>query len=121
MADPKMDAILEKLLERSRKGEVAWEETARENQYQVSSADTSFRIAHDDRYSSDRGYSLSVTDERGLVLESLNSFGQANEKLVELYNMARRRALGVEERLERALKGLESQGSLGGNDRPQPR
>jgi len=108
--------IASKLLERSRKGEVAWQKTVKDTEFIVSFPEYSFVIATIRYSDSEPDYELSLTDERGTKIESLvfrNSKEDGYQALEELFQSARRRALGIDRRLEKALKDLEQGGLIG--------
>jgi hypothetical protein len=120
MTENKLFELAEKLNEQTRTGKITWETTASSNSFQTAFPQYTVRIA---RYSSDDedrapDYALIINDESGKTLESVTDVslqaavkpalpgGKAFLVMQELYNNARRGALGVDAAIESLLKSL---------------
>jgi hypothetical protein len=112
MADQRMFAIAEKLLELTRNGQVNWRETVDSNQFIVSIPRQTFSIRCVDLF---REYSLSLINQRGSIVESLtlDTGEKGYQTLEDLFNIAYRTARKVDEQLDEALKALDQGGPIG--------
>ncbi len=114
MSNPKLVATILKLHEKTKKGELQWEETSNERVYQVSFPGYTVQMFH--RLSQEGAdaldYFIRILNENGGVLEESSDLDLKEEwepsfrVMKELYEMARRRALGVEQALNNILKAL---------------
>ena len=120
MDDVRILGIAEKLVERSRKGEVTWQETVDEDEFAVSFPDYSIVIERVRRVGLNARYRLSLMSKNGFRLDSLSpeASGGGHPDLKELFEIARRKALQVDERLDQALKALNEEGAIGLVDAP---
>ncbi len=113
MADTKLLEIAEKLLERTRNGEVNWRETVDSNEFIVSFPKQTLAIEKMIRGT----YQISLVNERGNTIESLRSPSsidfQGGKILQDLFELARRRALQIDIRLDEALNALDQEGPIG--------
>ena len=103
----KLGILIPKLLERTQRGEISWQETADESRFLFSSAEYSIAVAHDSGSSyTYETFELSVINERGITIDSLSIRANLEEsiELAELYASAKRRALGADEILDKVLK-----------------
>lgn len=114
MADGKLERMVKvaaTLLERSRTGEVAWEETANANTFLCSFPDYSARIARSRDDGWDESFELVIVDSKGRRLDSLASDQRGADVLPEMFELARRRALNVDEALGNFLETLTASSS----------
>jgi hypothetical protein len=111
MADPRMFAIAEKLLDLTRNGQVNWRETVDPNEYIVSLPSQTFSIQHIGQFL----YSLSLLNQRGKVIEDLplSLHDTGFQTLEDLFIMADRKTRKVDEQLDEALKALDQGGPIG--------
>ena len=113
--------IVHRLLERSRKGDVAWQKTIIDNEYIVSFPSYSMVIGNT-RFN----YKLSLADAKGSRLESIEPSdlddvdlrNEAFHALEQLFVYARRKALRIDRQLEDVLKALDQEGPVGLVDEP---
>ncbi len=113
----KSTQLLLKLLEKTKRGDIQWNETEIEGTFQAAFPAYSVRIsseAEPGKALSD--YFLKIYNQEGkqieeisqyTVADDLNSSYEAGQKLQELYEMARRIAMHVEEALDNLLLELE--------------
>jgi hypothetical protein len=113
MSYPKMALLVRKLLEKSRQGKIAWEQSPKAGVYQASFPEFTVQIGTRGR-----------EDETDVVLRIFNSGGQLVEEIadpelrgdieksfgvmMEIYETARRTAMGVEQALDKLLSELAS-------------
>ena len=101
-------AIANKLLERTDRGAVKWEEAAEEKKFLTSFSQYSVAI----RKTLSLGwgpdqYTISLIDAAGKLLEEVSEKESSSAVLTTLYQKARREALGVEKALDDVLGSLE--------------
>ena len=105
MANEKMIKIATSLLEKSRKGEIAWEETSDQDTYLASFPSYSVQLVK----ATDWLFILSIVDSKGRRLDSLRSGDEGipdSVRLNDLFEMARHRALSVDVTLDDVLENL---------------
>ena len=107
MSDERLVQIAEKLLERSKRGEIEWKETAGESSFSVSFPGYSATIT---KVSSSR-YKLAVQNRLGTDVDSLRASGTRRdsepfEMLMQLFQVARRVGVGTDQVLEGLLGHL---------------
>jgi len=106
MADAKLSMILIRLRAKTIAGELKWEKTEEEGEYQVSLPQYSIRISRDRSFTK-----LAIFDDSGDFIESLSvadiSDPGVRNTLESLYSEARRIALGVDEALDNILNDLK--------------
>ena len=111
MADTKSDRIVRSLLEKSRINQVAWNPSVTEDRYAVNLADSSIVIEHRPGLAR-----LSVLNESGTEIDGTDWLaGSDADALRELFQLARKRALEVEKRLDEVLAAVTAEGELGGD------
>lgn len=115
MADTRLAQIAEQLLEKSRLDQVAWQETVVEDVYALNLADSSVMVEQ----RGDR-VRLRVLNESGTELEATSwaqpgSWDALSVALTELFQLARKRALQTDERLDALLQAMQVEGNLGGD------
>lgn len=105
MNDEKIIAIAERLLEKSEKGEVAWSDTAVQNNFAVDFPDYSISLHLDMIYGN---YTLKVHNERGSIVQSLGASRdeEAYSTLAALFESAKGTALKADELLDNILERL---------------
>lgn len=103
-----IDEVLTKLLERTDEGRVNWKTTADERTFLAAFGNASVTI---------RGYTdgrptLSILNNAGVEIETLDgdepSGREWHQELNELYQKARRVALGVDSQLDDLMRALET-------------
>ena len=112
MSMRKLLDIGNKLLVRSRLGEVAWQASDAENTYFVTYSLYAFEIWSDEVFPD--FYTISALNENGVAVESLevrenNDNGEAYTLVSELYYLAKRRAIGADTVLDTLLQEIEQQ------------
>lgn len=119
MAYPKLARMVSEIHRRTSGGSMRWEETSTENTFQVALANYTLRISQiTSNYEDDISYYFAITDEKGREIEGLSpgDFDQTelgkrpHVVLKEIYEGARRMALGVEKSLDDILSQLEQGG-----------
>jgi len=117
MAYSKLLKVVKQLGTRTSEGSVAWEETGKEGVFQASFPNYSVRISrswHDFEESYD--YYLRLYNQNGSVIEEVTQAGlagpdlsgpEAYQLLEELYEGARRKAMGVDQALDTILDNLD--------------
>jgi hypothetical protein len=114
MADEKLEKMVKiatTLLERTRAGEIVWEETADKDTFLCSFPDYSARIARSRDDGWDESFELVIVDSKGRRLDSLSSGQGGADILPEMFELARRRALNVDEALGNFLETLTASSS----------
>jgi hypothetical protein len=109
--EEKLISLAGKLLQRTERKEVSWEESVEEDTFVTSFSQysVSIRKVSSQAYAED-AYKLSLIDENGKTLEALEleaDHGKSHRLLGSLYQTVRRHALGVEEALDNLLKSLD--------------
>ena len=105
MSDEKLLKIAEKLLERTRAGEIPWSETASPDNFAAPFPEYAVTVQE---YSG-RIYRFSVHNEKGTVVESTSLKG-VDTILGRLYESARSRVLKSDEILDALLNRLSGDG-----------
>jgi hypothetical protein len=99
--------LVERLKRLSAEGKVDWEETADEDTFQAAVSKfvvTVSRIGP----RSDPSYRITIRDQTGKVIEEATAYsGQEWGQLSDIHDLARRRALHVDEALSELLSSLE--------------
>lgn len=118
----KAKEIFLKLYGKTQRGEISWEETEEEEEFQTAFPGYSIRIGRErDQYKALPYYYLKIFNEQGKLLEVIREadiLGEWGEKeptpaMLDLYEMARRIAMRVEEALDHILSELEGEGEHG--------
>jgi hypothetical protein len=101
MADDKIVRLVRLLFEKTKAGEIGWEETSNLNIFQCSVSNYSILISRQ---------TLTVCDEEGKIIEEVDGLAPLQEgvRLSELFELARRQAMGVERALDEILLLLEA-------------
>jgi len=116
MADSRIALLVERLHERTLNNRLLWEKTVDVGVYQVVSGVHSIHVAkREDRDSwgnlIGHDFALEIYDEEGTLIEEIGAKdleASALEKLKELYELARRQAMGVDKIIDSLLSELES-------------
>lgn len=108
----KYATLAQRLVARQAKGRLDWKETETEGLFQVSFPDYSIRIQlQENPYGRDYAV-VSIYNDEGTELDTFTSLAlqdewpDANEQLVQLYQFARRAALGVDKAIDSLLREL---------------
>lgn len=112
-----------KLSEKTKGGSVIWEDTAQKGTYQASINRIAVQISQvaGTGWGDECDYKISIFDSDGDMVESFESQDidpllpagvNAQEMLDEMYNAARRMALGTEQVLDALLESLEEDDDL---------
>ena len=101
MADDKIVRLVRLLLEKTKAGEIKWEETSKLNIFQCSLSNYTLLISRQ---------TLTVCNEVGDIIEEVDGQAPLKEgvRLSELFELARRDAMGVEKALDEILLLLEA-------------
>src|SRR5438874_2332702 len=114
MEDDKGLALFEEILEKTRSGRIKWEPTADEDRF-VASVAGKFTILIKSRDDTSVGIGLRVegpalvlkdADDRVLITVGYDIQGIGPHQLEDLWEMVRRRALRVDEKVDEALTEL---------------
>lgn len=99
-----MQDVLTKVLERTREGKIAWKDTGATDRFTVVIGDSVMYVAE-----GGGSHSFIVLDGSGLELGRLESDVMRNQlaPLRELLDLARRQALGIDERLSGLMAELD--------------
>jgi len=112
MSYKKLSTLVTNLLRSSNLGTVSWEETAKKNAYQAAFGTNVLQISS----SGEIDYKIAIFDENGVEIESFEDTdiaeyfdedGPAYKVMGELYDVARRRALGSEQAIDEILAILK--------------
>ncbi len=114
MISEKIENLLERLLERSRAGSVKWERTAEEGSFRAAFPKYSVSIESYEAEGSKATYQFELFNESGDLIESATDYfldkpyydHRNRDLLEELFVLARRKALGVDEAIDDILQEL---------------
>lgn len=117
MSSEKMTTLVQRLSEKTKPGEIDWEETSEPNTFQVAFPDYVVKIRYEiyeDKWGDSVGENFFVTilNDKGRVIDQVDIGGLAsilhepNIILKELYAGARRKALGADKALDDILSKL---------------
>ena len=120
MAYRKLAELVDKLLRQTLQNEVKWEETAKPGIYQAAFVNFSVHISKSQSSSDVTDYLISIFNEDGSEVETfddndLREFDSETgyyEKMKELYETARRMALGTENAINKILSILDKKTSV---------
>ena len=109
--------LVERLHERTLINRLIWEKTVNAGVYQVVFGVHSIQVSKREDLDDwgrllGHSFSIEIYDEEGTVIEEISSRDleeSASQKLKELYELARRQAMGVDKILDSLLSELESQ------------
>ena len=121
MSNPKMASLDKTLSNKTMAGEVTWETTEREQVFQISFAENSVRIRTEiDFQNESTDYLIGLYNARGVLMEEVSDTGLKDDipyayiVMKDLFEAARRQALGVEKAINDILSKLT------GDDLPDP-
>ena len=110
----KLIQMINNLISRTEDGKIEWDSTSTKDQYVTSLSRYSIAVdLFEKTTNSDDFYKVSIINELGKIIESATSSDLAIEsaessgKLQLLYNLARRRAMGVDFALDKILAELD--------------
>ena len=110
MAQHKLLDIANKLIELSRLAKVNWQASEEDNAYFVTYSHSSFSVWSDEV--DPRFYRISAMNANGVVVDSLDFQGDYNNGYTlvgELYDLAKRQSLGIDEVLDSLLQEIDQQ------------
>lgn len=112
MSENKMLVLINKLAERTGKGNLEWKSTEASGVYQTSFPKYSVRLAiRKNQRVADLDYVVQIIDNSGELVEEVDDtdFGSGDhyEVMKELYEGARRKAKGVDDALDSILEDLD--------------
>jgi hypothetical protein len=116
----KLRTLAQRLSEKTRDNELDWEPTASSDVYQTTLGSYVVKISHVERHPEEGDLIvIEILNGEGTVIEKfddedmatmLGSQKQAWNFMEELYNTARRRALGTEQAIDSILEALDDDG-----------
>ncbi|NYZ61802.1 hypothetical protein [Luteimonas deserti] len=114
MSGQKLVALTRMLAERTERGELKWEESERPGVFQVSFSNSSVRILHRDsrlqRGSTE--YVISIINSLGVEVDEIGDESMPTEGayslMKQMYEQARRKAMGVDTAIDSIIEDLES-------------
>ncbi|MDW3850743.1 hypothetical protein NMK34_29445 [Micromonospora sp. BRA006-A] len=111
----KLVSLVELLLDGTAAGDVSWNPARGENEFLSSGPNSGVKLSRWMDDDGDYNYGLYLLNPRGTVVAELVSewdtsgtASQWNASLEELYDQARRQALGIDDLLDRTLADLQS-------------
>ena len=109
MEQEKITQLITKLVERTEEGKITWEETAEAGTYQTSFPEYSIQVRQTWHEEGAEAF-LRLYNQEGKIIEQLSSDSLPrpdSRTLLELYNAARRNAMGVEAAVTSILNFLD--------------
>ncbi|HLL75458.1 MAG TPA: hypothetical protein VK421_09330 [Pyrinomonadaceae bacterium] len=118
MASTKLNQLIDLLYERTQKGQVNWESTPDEDAFVVHFSELSLSIRSGYDEDGDEFVSISLRNQNGRVIDNDYFWDAMTEtgawdKAFSLYSAAKRKALGVDEALDRILDELKTNAVVG--------
>nr|CDQ33966.1 hypothetical protein BN993_03417 [Virgibacillus halodenitrificans] len=115
MGNEKVWLLIQKLFDKTSRGEVAWKETESKLDYQVSFSSYSVRIGErESNIQNNVDYVIFIINEEGDIVEAVNDvvlndngYGDAYAVMGRLFSSARRKARGVDKALDDLLGELD--------------
>lgn len=115
MGNEKVWLLIERLYDKTKRGEIAWKETESKLEYQVSFSNYSVRIGErESNISNNVDYWIYIINEEGDIVEAVsdvvlneNNYGNAYAIMGEMFGSARRKAKGVDKALDDLLGELD--------------
>lgn len=112
MSYQKIAKLVDLLVQNTKSNNVEWDKTELSNEFQASFADYSVRLAHIESELEDE-YVIKIYDWAGDVMEEVSDV-QLKElirdpyrRMKEMYEIARRKVMGVEDALDSIISKLE--------------
>lgn len=117
MVSKKIVVLVRRLFQMTQEEKLLWQETGREGVYQIGIDDYIVQVAEQrsDEPAAKPAYELRICNAKGVVLEQINDndikerVHHAEGFMCDLYQRARRIALGVETALDKIIKRLEDE------------
>jgi hypothetical protein len=116
MANDKYVRLVNRLVQLTREGSLTWESTVGMDTYQSSFPTYGVRIWSDERDGGELDYVLQIVNSEGTVIDEIRDtsfapgdFGQSSafREMGDLFRLAKRKALGADEAIDRILKDLD--------------
>ena len=115
MATPKPARLVQQLLEKSNEGKIKWEKTATDGVFQAAFPGYSIRLSTEpSAFSSQEDYFVQISNDEGETVEIISDSNltsmigsDAWRMMKDLYQGARRSAMGVDAALDSILAELE--------------
>ncbi len=108
---PNITEIVPMILERTKEGRLDWAITANVNSFLATLGNQSLKITRTpETLYENEGYSLVVLNKDGVEIDQTSASIRSTEgkQLANIFGLARRRALNVEEELDELVKMLSS-------------
>lgn len=117
MSNPKFEKMIQRLIQKTDEGTANWQETSRPNVFALSLADFSVLLRQvDSEEAVGIDVLVEIVNKDGKVIDSVRDvdsvpeFGDPHEwykRMSDLYKAARRKAMGVDEALDKLLEELD--------------
>jgi hypothetical protein len=122
MNNPKVEAMVRRIKEKTSEGQLQWEETEAEGVYQTAFTSYSVQVSlEDSREAQGTDVVLRIFNSEGKMIEEVRDPDLVGDKydspkafkeMRELYDTARRYAMGVEQALDQILKDLDDKDEI---------
>lgn len=117
MSYEKVSKLIDLLYEKTKSSKITWEESEKDNVYQMSFPKYSVRmfIRENQQDFTSQDYFIQIINENGTVIDEVSDLDVKDiidgsyKKMEEMYNLARRQALGVDEALDIILNNLNDE------------
>jgi len=110
MANEKYQQIVDRLIDRTERHEIEWKEGVTSGVFQVSFPNYSLTLGQHDMVTGSFDYIISIIDAAGNVIDTFSDAdlgGDYYPRMGDLYQNARRQALGVDMALDEILDELD--------------
>jgi hypothetical protein len=108
MSIEKYKMIVAGLAAKTEEKQIRWKETAEENTFQVSFANYSVTLSAQDHFRRGTSYVVNILNAEGRSVDSFSdNLDGTYEPMAELYEKARRQALGADKALDEILTELK--------------
>lgn len=114
-------SLVQRLLDRTKSGDVNWKLTANENEFMIYFKKFSLSVRHTYDQHEDMEYtSITLRDDSGEEIDQfwIDTTDPHWNIVNDLYAVARRRALHIDDALHIIMKELDSDGSVGLEEKP---
>jgi hypothetical protein len=124
MSSSKFDELVNRLYERTEKGQVNWQPTSDEDEFIVYFQDLSLSMRTGIDEDEDEFITIALRNQSGKTVDSRYFWGGMSdksmwEKVSALFSAARRIALKIDEAFDQIMKELDSKGIVGKADDKQ--